>query len=81
MLITHINIQNYTSHKYLVVDEVSRRTTISYCNFENRINLDDKNILSILVDDEPGFHKIQYCSFKNFDGDGNDFGIEPIRIG
>lgn len=80
-LITHVNIQNYTSHKYLVVYEESRRTTISYCNFENRFNLDDKNILSILVDDEPGYHKIQYCSFKNFDGIGQDQGIEPIRIG
>ncbi len=81
VLITHVNIQNYTSHKYLVVYEESKRTTISYCNFENRLNLDDKNILSILVDDEPGYHKIQYCSFKNFDGIGNDQGIEPIRIG
>ena len=81
VLITHVNIQNYTSHKYLVVYESSRRTTISYCNFENRLNLDDKNILSILVADEPGYHKIQYCSFKNFDGIGNDQGIEPIRIG
>jgi len=79
--ISHINIQNYTSYKYLVVDEDSKRTTISYCNFENRLNLDDKNILSILVDDEPGYHKIQYSSFKNFDGIGNDMGIEPIRIG
>jgi len=80
-LITQVNIQNYTSHKYLVVDEDSRRTTISYCNFENRLNLDDKNILSILVDNEPGYHKIQHCSFKNFSGFGNDQGIEPIRIG
>lgn len=81
VLITHVNIQNYTSHKYLRVYEESRRTTISYCNFENRLNLDDQNILSILVDDEPGFHKIQHCSFKNFEGIGNDQGIEPIRIG
>jgi hypothetical protein len=81
VLITHVNIQNYTSYKYLRVYEESRRTTISYCNFENRLNLDDQNILSILVDDEPGYHKIQYCSFKNFDGIGNDQGIEPIRIG
>ncbi len=79
--LTHVNIQNYTCHKYLVVDEVSRRTTISHCNFENRLNLDDKNILSILVDNEPGYHKIQHCSFKNFEGIGNDQGIEPIRIG
>ncbi len=81
VLITHVNIQNYTSHKYLVVYEDSRRTTISHCNFENRLNLDDQNILSILVGDEPGYHRIQYCSFKNFDGSGNDQGIEPIRIG
>ena len=81
VLITQVNIQNYTSHKYLVVDEESRRTTISYCNFENRLNSDDKNILSVLVDDEPGFHKLQHCSFKNFDGIGKDQGIEPIRIG
>ena len=81
VLITHVNIQNYTSHKYLRVYKESRRTTISYCNFENRLNLVDQNILSILVDDEPGYHKIQYCSFKNFDGIGKDEGIEPIRIG
>ena len=81
VLISHVNIQNYTSHKYLVVDEDSKRTTIEYCNFENRINLDDKNILSILVDEEPGYHKIQHCSFKNFIGIGADQGIEPIRIG
>lgn len=81
VLVTHINIQNYTSFKYLRVYEESRRTTISYCNFENRLNLDDQNILSILVDNEPGYHKIQYCSFKNFEGIGLDEGIEPIRIG
>lgn len=82
VLITHVNIQNYTSYKYLIVDEDAKRNTISYCNFENRLNLDDQNILSILVDEnEPGFHKIQYCSFKNFRGSGNDLGIEPIRIG
>ena len=81
VLITHVNIQNYTSFKYLRVYEESRRTTISYCNFENRLNLADQNILSILVDDEPGYHKIQYCSFKNFDGFGQDQGVEPIRIG
>lgn len=81
VLITQVNIQNYTSFKYLRVYEESRRTTISYCNFENRLNLDDQNILSILVDDEPSYHKIQHCSFKNFDGFGADMGIEPIRIG
>lgn len=82
VLITQINIADYTCYKYLIVDEDSQRTTISYSNFENRLNLDDQNILSILVDAaQPGFHKVQYCSFKNFEGTGNDLGIEPIRIG
>ncbi|MEM7102722.1 MAG: chondroitinase-B domain-containing protein [Bacteroidota bacterium] len=80
--ITQVNIRAYTSYKYLIVRESSQYVNITYCNFENRLNLDDQNILSILVDpDHPGYHKIQNCSFKNFEGIGNDMGIEPIRIG
>ena len=82
VFVTQINIQDYTSYKYLIIDELSQRVTVSYSNFENRINLDDQNILSILVDDDtPGYHKVQYCSFKNFEGTGNDMGVEPVRIG
>ncbi|MEP2274652.1 MAG: chondroitinase-B domain-containing protein [Reichenbachiella sp.] len=82
VLVTQINIKDYTSYKYLIIDELSQRVIVSYSNFENRLNLDDQNILSILVDENtPGYHKVQYCSFKNFDGTGNDMGIEPIRIG
>lgn len=81
-IFTQINIRAYTCYKYLRVREESQYVEITYCNFENRLNLDDQNILSILVDEtNPGYHKIQYCSFKNFDGTGNDLGIEPIRIG
>lgn len=81
-IFTQINIRAYTCYKYLRVREESQFVEITYCNFENRLNLDDQNILSILVDENtPGYHKIQYCSFKNFDGIGNDQGIEPIRIG
>ncbi len=81
-LITQINIRAFTSYKYLRIREASQYVDVTHCNFENRLNLDDQNILSILVDDvNPGYHKIQYCSFKNFDGTGNDLGIEPIRIG
>lgn len=81
-LFTELNIDGYTSYKYLVIREECQYVEVSYCNFENRINLDDQNILSILVDDtNPGYHTIKYCSFKNFDGTGNDMGIEPIRIG
>ncbi len=77
-----LNIRAYKSYKYLVIREECQYANVTYCNFENRINLDDKNILSILVDaNNPGYHKVQHCSFKNFNGNGNDLGIEPIRIG
>lgn len=77
-----LNIRAYTCYKYLIVRESSQYVNITYCNFENRLNLADQNILSILVSaSQPGYHKIQHCSFKNFAGTGNDLGIEPIRIG
>jgi len=82
--ITQININGYTSYKYLVIKEPSQNVMVSYCNFENRINTPDKNILSILVDKkEPGNHIVQHCTFKNIKGagEGGDYGVEPIRIG
>ena len=79
---SQINISGYSSWKYLVIKEESQRVTVVRCNFENRKNLDDKNILSILVNsNQTGNHKVEYCSFKNFKGNGGDMGIEPIRIG
>lgn len=77
-----VNIRAYTCYKYLRVREESQYVDVNYCNFENRINMADQNILSILVDDNtPGYHKVRHCSFKNFPGGGNDEGVEPIRIG
>lgn len=81
-LFHQINIKDYTCNKYLRIREECQYNVVRYCNFENKLNLNDQNILSILVDEStPGYHKIQHCSFKNFDGTGNDLGIEPIRIG
>ena len=82
ILFEQVNFRANTSYKYLRIREESQFVTVQFCNFERRLNLDDQNILSVLVDeDQPGFHKIQWCSFKNIDGRGDDFGIEPIRIG
>ncbi|MFK7774314.1 MAG: chondroitinase-B domain-containing protein [Saprospiraceae bacterium] len=79
---TQLNIKDYTSYKYLIMREECQYNRVTYCNFEHRVNTADQNILSILVDDNtPGYNKVQYCSFKNFDGGGNDEGVEPIRIG
>ena len=82
ILFDQVNFRANTCYKYLRIREESQFVTVQFCNFERRLNLDDQNILSVLVDeDQPGFHKIQWCSFKNIDGRGDDFGIEPIRIG
>jgi hypothetical protein len=76
-----INIRAYVSYKYLVIRESCPYAQVTYCHFEKRLNLNDKNILSILVDaTDHGHHKVQHCSFKNFNRTGNDLGIEPIRM-
>ncbi|WPR70909.1 chondroitinase-B domain-containing protein [Flavobacterium sp. NG2] len=82
-IVSDINISGYTSYKYLIIQNACQYVTVKYCNFENRINTPDQNILSILVGTNPCYHKIQYCSFKNFVGSnyGGDAGVEPIRIG
>lgn len=82
IVFTQVNIRAYTCYKYLRIRESSQYVDVTYCNFENRLNEADQNILSILVDDQmPGYHRVRYCSFKNFPGNGNDEGVEPIRIG
>ena len=82
ILFTQVNIRAYRCFKYLRVRETSQYVDITHCNFENRLNVADQNILSLLVSrDQPGYHRIRYCSFKNFPGGGNDEGVEPIRIG
>jgi len=88
VLFENVNISEYTCYKYLIVQDSSQFTTIKNCNFEHRINNPDQNILSILVNEnQAGFHVVQYCSFKNFDGEPSDTGsvgdagVEPIRIG
>ena len=89
VLFEDINISEYTSYKYLIIQTDSQYATVKNCNFEHRVNNPDQNIMSILVSaNQPGYHKVQYCSFKNFDGEPDpttgsigDAGVEPIRIG
>ena len=80
--LSQINIQDYYCRKYLIIYEKGSHNTLSNCNFEHRTYMGDQNILSVLVDSKvPGYNVIRYCSFRNFPGNGNDEGVEPIRIG
>ena len=80
--ILELNILRYAGQKYLYMKRNCQYNLVSKCNFETRTNNIDKNILAIGVSDkQAGFHKIEFCSFKNFEGTGGDMGVEPIRIG
>ena len=84
VLVTNVNVSQYSCWKYLRIRDVSQNTEISYCNFEDRPNYADQNIVQVDVSSsQAGYHHIHHCSFKNFTGisTGGDDGVEPIRIG
>jgi hypothetical protein len=81
--LTQLNFNGYSAKKYIHITEGTQYNEISYCNIENKpvtavvgctIQISTSAFL-------PGYHKIRYCSFKNFPGPGGDYGNEPIRIG
>jgi len=81
---SNINIKDYVCSKYVSVFPNAKRNTFSYCTFENRPNINGKNIFSLTFDGiSPGYHLITHCQFKNLRGQGNgaDWGVEPIRLG
>jgi len=81
--LTQLNFNGYFSKKYIQLAPESQYCEISYCNIENK---PATAIIGCTVQINtsptfPGYHKIRYCSFKNFPGGGGDYGNEPIRIG
>jgi len=83
---THINIKDFYVDKYVTISATAKRNTFSYCTFENRTFIGDKNIFQINLEEgtnSPGYHVISHCQFKNLPGPGNgaDYGVEAIRMG
>lgn len=82
-LLSQLNLNGYLAQKYIRIEGGTVSNEIAYCNIENKptnavINTTIQITTSPTV---PGYHKIRYCSFKNFPGLGGDYGNEPIRIG
>ena len=82
-LLTQLNFSGYFAKKYIEIKAGTRYNQISYSNIEKKpaaaiIGCTIQISTSPTV---PGYHKIRYCSFKDFDGLGGDYGNEPIRIG
>ena len=81
--ITQCNFSNVTSHNYIHIEADAHDNVISYCNLERKpavhnagpgiqINTSENTVSRTLI---------THCSFLDFDGEGGDFGNEPIRIG
>jgi len=82
-VLTQLNFSGYFSKKYIEVKAGTRYNEITYCNMEKKPTAAASGC-TIQISTSPsviGYHKIRYCSFKDYYGLGGDFGNEPIRIG
>jgi len=81
----NLNFSNYESHYYLNILPGSQYNQVIRCNFEKKPETSTTSVLEIQVHPTvPGYHLVQYCSFKNHTappGAGGDYGIEALRIG
>jgi hypothetical protein len=81
--LTQLNFSEYFAKKYIEVKAGTQYNEISYCNIEKKPAAAASGC-TIQISTSPsviGYHKIRYCSFKDYYGIGGDFGNEPIRIG
>lgn len=82
-VLTQLNFSGYFSKKYIEVKAGTQYNEITYCNMEKKPAVAASGC-TIQISTSPtviGYHKIRYCSFKDYYGLGGDFGNEPIRIG
>jgi hypothetical protein len=82
-VLTQLNFSGYYSKKYIEVKAGTQYNEITYCNMEKKPAAAASGC-TIQISTSPtviGYHKIKYCSFKDYYGIGGDFGNEPIRIG
>ena len=81
--LSHLNFKGYHAKKYIVIKAGSQYNNILNCNIEQKPK-DAEIGCTIQISTSPtvpGYHKIAYCTFLDFEGTGGDFGNEPIRIG
>ncbi|WP_396184761.1 chondroitinase-B domain-containing protein [Flavobacterium sp.] len=82
-VLTQLNFSGYYAQKYIRIKDGSQYNQITYCNMEKKPAAAASGC-TIQISTSPtviGYHKIRYCSFKDYYGLGGDFGNEPIRIG
>ncbi len=82
-ILTNLNFSGYFAQKYIAIKGGTQYNEISYCNIEKKpLKAEIGCTIQISTSPTvPGYHKIRYCSFQNFEGVGGDNGNEPVRIG
>jgi len=82
-LVTQCNFSNIISKNYIHFSEGSHHNELTYCNLEEKpATMNAGPGIQISTSSTIVNHtKVRHCTFLNFDGDGGDFGNEPIRIG
>lgn len=82
-VLTQLNFSDYYAQKYIRIKDGSQYNQITYCNLEKKpaAAAIGCTIQISTSSKTPGYHKIRYCSFKDYLGIGGDNGNEPIRIG
>lgn len=81
--LTQLNFSGYFAKKYIEVKSGTQYNEITFCNIEKKPAAAISGC-TIQISTSPtviGYHKIRYCSFKDYYGIGGDFGNEPVRIG
>ena len=82
-VMTQLNFSDYYAQKYITIKAGTKYNEITYSNIEKKPAAAELGC-TIQISTSPtviGYHKIRYCSFKDFYGLGGDYGNEPIRIG
>ena len=83
--LSQLNFNGYNAKKFIVIQANSQYNTVEYSNIKKLSDTDSTQLgCAIQIHSSyttPGYHKIRYCSFQNFEGAGGDYGNEPIRIG
>ncbi len=82
-ILTQLNFSGYYAKKYIEIKAGTQYNEITYCNLEKK-PADAIAGCTIQISTSatvPGYHKISYCTFKDYYGIGGDNGNEPIRIG
>ncbi len=82
-VVSQCNFFNFISHNYIHFEEGAHHNQMLYCNMEAKPATKNAGpAVQITTSETTVSHtRIAYCTFVNFQGDGGDFGNEPIRIG